>query len=464
MPKNGNLLWIKSEMSHNIIILSPVEGFIRPELASLISPCVSYPTVCYVPGIHHKRRIDSTKTTLLKIKNGYIFYAGLLDKILDYCQTNDIEVKVEDRSKEETPMYEPQLPSISFRKDQMNLINSWLDKPRGIIVSPTGSGKTVIGFGCLSAFDNLKIIWLCHTKDLQKQAYDEAIKFGFKSVGRIGDGYHEMDKTLTVAIRQSFKNIADMYSHLYDIVVVDEVHHVSTLNNEYSYILSRLLSPFRLGLTASEIKPGLHTLAATGLIGPIVGELTLNEGIDLGILAKPIMKMLKTSVNQQVKNLRKYPEVYEQGIVHNLERNQLIAKTAKIHTDKKETVLIMVTQLIHGDLILAELTKISVSAILVEGLTKSENREKVKNALQNKGIHCVICSTIWKEGINIPSLNCIILACGGKDALQALGRGLRKTSEKDVLYYYDIFDPSHRYLVEHFGIRLCWYMEHSWIN
>jgi len=450
---------------HKIIILNPVYGLLPVELGALIQPCISYISVYYKPGIHAKKRVETKKSTLMKVKGGLLFYAGLLEKILRYCESKNIDVIVEDQSKEEFQMYDPMLPGISFRQDQLKLIESWLDKPRGIIVAPTGSGKTILGFGCLSAFEEVNIIWLCHTKDLQKQAYNEALRLGFKSVGRVGDGFHELGKSITIATRQSFKNIADSYGDIYDVVVVDEVHHVTTLDNEYHYILTHLLAPFRLGLTASDqkIKEGLPELAATGLIGPIIGELTLNEGIDLGILAIPKMKMLKTSISQEVKALHKYSEVYEFGIVRRTERNQLIAATAKIHTDKQETVLIMVTQLVHGDLILAALKEIGIKAIFVEGLTKSENRESIKDAIQNKDIHCVICSSVWKEGINIPSLDCIINAAGGKDALQSLGRGLRKTADKDVLWYYDIFDPSHRYLIEHFGYRLCWYMEHSWI-
>lgn len=451
-------------MIHQITILNPVETFISTQLAELIKPVVSYTSVFYKPGMYRKTRIESKKSTLLKVKNGCILYSGLVDLVINYCKDKNIEVEVIDKSKEDVVMYEPYLPGITFRDDQIKLINSWLDKPRGIIKSPTGSGKTVLGFGCLSSFDeDIRILWLCHTIDLVKQAYDEAIKFGFKSVGRIGGGFSETDKRLTICTRQSFKKIADEMSDLFDVVVVDETHHVADVKGEYWYILSKMLAPFRLGLTASTLKEGLPELAAIGLIGPIVGELSINDAIEEGLLAIPKMKMIKVPISYDVKALRKYHEVYELGVVHRLELNQLIATTAKIHTDKKETVLIMVTQLAHGDNILECLKAIGVDAILVEGLTKAENREKVKNALQNKEIHCVVCSSIWKEGINIPSLSCVINAAGGKDVLQALGRGLRKSPGKEFLYYYDFLDQSHPYLLSHFGERLCFYLDHGWL-
>jgi superfamily II DNA or RNA helicase len=54
----------------------------------------------------------------------------------------------------------------------------------------------------------------------------------------------------------------------------------------------------------------------------------------------------------------------------------------------------------------------------------------IKNKLINKEVRCVIATTVWREGIDIPSLDCVINAAGGKSeimTLQGVGRGLRKT-------------------------------------
>ena len=70
------------------------------------------------------------------------------------------------------------------------------------------------------------------------------------------------------------------------------------------------------------------------------------------------------------------------------------------------------------------------------------------------------------EIINIPSLNCVIIAYGGKDSkrtLQTIGRGLRKTDEKDIVTIIDFFDPSHPSLINHFGHRISLYCEEGWL-
>jgi len=84
----------------------------------------------------------------------------------------------------------------------------------------------------------------------------------------------------------------------------------------------------------------------------------------------------------------------------------------------------------------------------------------------NEKRKCIICTSVWKEGLNFPELNVVINAAGGKSeimTLQALGRGLRVTEKKKFLIFYDIFDPSSRFTVEHFGERLCLYMDNNWI-
>jgi superfamily II DNA or RNA helicase len=460
---------IPGKPKYPIVIKNPVYAEMGAVLAGLIKPCVSFPSFFYRQGMYKKERVESMKSFLTKGKGGlYWIWAGLVPRIVEYCQEHEINIEVTDRSQEDLgTIYEPELPNITFRPDQSRLINSFLDNPRGILVSFTGSGKTVLGFGCLSSFDNLQIIWLCHKKDLMEQAYDEAIRFGWKSVGRVGDGYNELGRNLTIATRQSFKRLADSYGHLYDAVVVDEVHHVADMKSEYAYVLTRVLAPIRLGLTATTHPPDSEAyLTAIALIGPILNTLTINEGNELGILAKPKIKLYKMPKDHAISDLRKYSEVYNAAIVHRLARNVLIATIAKNIVANHETVLIMVNIIEHGKLILEQLKALKVEADFVHGATLGEVRSKIKHDLIDGKIKCVICSSIWSEGVNIPSLNAVINAGGGKSeirTLQNIGRGLRKTTEKDTVWIIDIFDNTHKYLIEHFGERLCCYMDNEWL-
>jgi superfamily II DNA or RNA helicase len=459
---------IPAQNVHEIVIDSPVSAHCSAILAGLIKPCLSWKAAFYRQGLYKKERTEYDKTILTKDKKypRYYLWPGLINHIAEYCDKNGILLSVIDKSQEEVEIYEPELPGITFRKDQLRLIDGFLDSPRGILVSFTGSGKTVLGFGILGSFSSeFSALWLCHKKDLMQQAYDEGIKFGF-DCGRVGDGFAEHGHQITIATRQSFKKIADSKGHLYDIVVVDEVHHVAGQDSEYAYTLARVPAPIRLGLTATLPREGESYLVAVGLIGPIIEELTINEGNDLGILAKPNIKILRVPKNHDVAALRQYAEVYYQGITANVARNRMIANTAKRHSDAGETVLIMINQIAHGENIQAMLDDMGVKNEFIRGSTKSEKRVETKHALNDKDIHVVICSSVWTEGVNIPTLQVVINAAGGKaeiGVLQSIGRGLRKTKDKDMVWIYDFFDNSHRFLIEHFGERLIIYIDNGWI-
>ena len=47
--------------------------------------------------------------------------------------------------------------------------------------------------------------------------------------------------------------------------------------------------------------------------------------------------------------------------------------------------------------------------------------------------------------------------------LQAIGRGLRKTDDKEFVKILDYFNPNPHYLIDHFGRRLGLYFRESWL-
>jgi superfamily II DNA or RNA helicase len=79
----------------------------------------------------------------------------------------------------------------------------------------------------------------------------------------------------------------------------------------------------------------------------------------------------------------------------------------------------------------------------------------------------VIATAVWKEGINIPSLDVVINAAGGKSeiqTLQSIGRGLRRTEEKLQVIVVDFFDATHKMLIAHFGERVSLYFDLGWMG
>jgi len=101
----------------------------------------------------------------------------------------------------------------------------------------------------------------------------------------------------------------------------------------------------------------------------------------------------------------------------------------------------------------------------VQGSTEGDIREKIKKELESKETMAVITTSVWFEGINIKSIDVIILAYGGKSdirTLQALGRGLRTTETKKEILLVDFLD-NYPYLAQHTLSRLKIYCDNGWL-
>jgi hypothetical protein len=84
------------------------------------------------------------------------------------------------------------LPGISLRDYQVEYINQSIKHKRGIIYSPTGSGKSFIMVGIIKAVSpSTPTLVLCNQQDIVDQNYEEITKMGFRNVGRILSGCNE---------------------------------------------------------------------------------------------------------------------------------------------------------------------------------------------------------------------------------------------------------------------------------
>lgn len=452
-----------------IEILDPCDCRVDSALAAIIRPCLSHPAVFYKQGPYRKIRTEYQKSVMTKGSECYYFQTGLLNRVLDYCKKKNVKVDIIGEIEKIPPAKSPVLRDIVLRPEQLRLVSSAIEKQRGVLVAPTGIGKSLLGLAIVSAFPKSQLLWLCHTIDLMYQAADFARKhlpIKESDIGFVGDGHNEI-RHLTFSTRQSFIKAVAEYGIDFDIIIVDEVHHLSsTSDSQYGEILRNMLAPIRIGLTATMPDKLESILAIEGLIGPIIDEVTIQEGQELAIMADIKIKFLKVPVDYRVKDLRKYNDVYEAGVVHNQSLNDLVAATAADHAEKGDSVLILVTRLDHGENILNACIKQSVKAFFAHGATEGEVRKEIKEALNEKKIHVVIATTIFSEGVNIPELNVLINAAGGKSeirTLQSVGRGLRLTATKKLLTLYDILNLSHNYLISHVGERLAIYTEMGWL-
>lgn len=451
------------------------------------------------------------------------FWTGLLPRVMIHLKSKGFAVRLEGDKywSEDFNPTPPGLKGETFREYQSNFIANAIKKTRGVIVSATGTGKTFIQFGIASCIPNEYILLLADRKGIVNQTYEQAVHyFGASRVTKIDKETSITDpKWLTICTRQKFLNL-EVEPDIFTAIMIDEVHHLSSFKCEYQAILSRLLAPWRWGFTASYPKPNetQRVLALEAFIGPKIGEYSIHNAAEDKVLAIPRIRIVREEEDKQIKKLSNWHSVNEAAIINNVAHNEVISQLAIERMSNGKSVLIFVNTVEHM-LNLDALFKLSKEQFRIKMIHSSAGkipdeikslqkeleeidtplnqsmpkmkeridcikrmlpikREKVRRLMKNaqrsdeykqwlidRKINGACATPTWREGINIPSINTIILAGGGKEArkiLQEIGRGLRKTDEKEYVEIIDFFNPSHHHLINHFGHRMCEYLDNHW--
>jgi len=165
----------------------------------------------------------------------------------------------------------PTLPVLDVqpRPYQQDAVRNWLaNAGRGVVVLPTGSGKTIVALMALEQIP-VRTLVIVPTIELLRQWHDGIIQhLGLPPdiVGVVGGGERRLAPVTVMTYDSAAmpqRALAD-----YGLLVVDEVHHLPAPT--YRRIVAKTAAPWRLGLSATpERADGSHEDLAN-LIGPEV--------------------------------------------------------------------------------------------------------------------------------------------------------------------------------------------------
>ena len=173
--------------------------------------------------------------------------------IIDFLKTSGFDFR--DDVLDLVPCPELQ-SSVVLRDYQTQALNAWVaNDMRGIVVLPTGSGKTIVGIKAIALLNTSTLV-VAPTLDLVDQ-WRSSLKKEFKTdVGVLGGGEWDI-KALTVSTYDSAYIHADKLGNRFGFIIFDEVHHLPATG--YRNIAEMFASPYRMGLTATfEREDGLH--------------------------------------------------------------------------------------------------------------------------------------------------------------------------------------------------------------
>jgi len=306
--------------------------------------------------------------------------------------------------------------------------------------------------------ESLKVrtLFLVDRRELFTQAVDTYQQHGSMSVGTVkqstfkpGDVTVAMVKTLFNRIsKPKTKKETLQYLHSVNLVWADEAHK-STANTWKGVLKNLPNAYYRFGLSGTPVMgQNVRDLTLIGYTGPLIQDVTNKEMTDTGVSAMATVYMVDYSPERAISGLD-YKTLYLDELVHKDGRNKAITHLVEKHHTDNKSILIVVSSIAHGQLLQEQLKQLGLDVPFACGeLTSSEERDHVYNGFRENRIPIVIASMIYKEGVNLPNIDVLIYAAGGKSIVtvkQVIGRGLRIRDDKDKLIFYD-FRDTHNYI------------------
>jgi superfamily II DNA or RNA helicase len=454
-------------MNAIITILDSVHCKVEPkEAVLLLREHLSFDKPYWKKGRFCRIEVPSKK--YLIGKSGQ-FYSGLYCRALEFLEGRGVSVSTvfhKNYSIISPRVVPPCIKEITFREDQEKFITDAINKKRGVISSPTGSGKTIIIGAIASCFPDSKIVIISHTTTIAEQTSSDLKGYGFKDSGAVYSA-KKPDKMprIVVTTNQSFVNKKDTY-HEYDVVIIDECHiGFSNDKTNNCKILTNMIAPYKFAVTATLPKDKEASLVLEEMVGPLIGHLSLQEAIEKEILAEGYVQLVKVPRLAGLEKEKSYKRIYDMAIVNNRARNRMICQMAKAAMEDGMSVLILTgNSITHGENIGAMMACLyGIVVPFIYGEVKAVDRLAESVSLNQKSTKCVIANKVWREGTNIPSLDVLINAAGERAdtaTLQRIGRVMRRTKDKTVAFIVDFLDTG-RYISDHAIDRIGTYIDNG---
>lgn len=385
------------------------------------------------------------------------FPSGLVRAVVAAAKKQGIDVEVVDaRVAPAAGWDETRIPFL--RDYQLDGCRAGVQRRRGMIVMPTGSGKTQVFVGLALGFAALRWLVLVDTKDLLQQAAERFEKYSNgEKAGRWGDGVHDARRFTVATLQSIHRGLEAEDPRVVALVaraqglIVDEVH-VLPAETYFSVAMACEDAYFRFGTTATALMRGdERDFLAVGATGPVIYEVDPKTLMDRGLLARPRIIFVE---NPCPKVTGSFEEVYEALVMLSDDRNELVVEMARA---APRPTLVFVRRETHGHELARRLRVSGLRAEFVWGKSSTPARAAAAERLQRGNIDVLVTSKIFNKGVDLPLIGGGVNAAGGAsgiDALQRLGRFMRTAKGKKDFVYYDVLDRNDRWLRRHASARM----------
>lgn len=309
-------------------------------------------------------------------------------------------------------------------------------KQNGVIVAPTGAGKSIIISEIASKISGNTIVFQ-PSKELLGQNYSKYLSYGFdakifsasfnkKEIGRV-----------TFATIGSVINRIEEFRGKFENIIIDECHLVSPKSGSMFKKFFEVCSGKVLGLTATPVRLKNYGEWGSKLVmlnrtrpkifSKYIHITQIGELVDKGYWSK--LKYFQVDYDRSMLQINSTGANYtESSIVLSNKNNDIISKTVEWALRAKQGgrkhIICFLPSIGEAEAVSARLHKSAV----ITSKTKKKDRENILNDFQSHNLDFVINVNVLAIGYDFPELDCIIDAYPTMSLAryyQRIGRGVR---------------------------------------
>ncbi len=466
---------------------SRIIGVLDTKIFSILFNELSFRDVDYI----HKKKFNPhvQERKYLITPSTRKFATGLLFRVCAFLDLHGLEYQIKDNRIEYPPeFFMPTNGEKPLRQYQIEAVRSAVDNKCGILRMATGAGKTRVAAEIVSQLERRTVI-LVHRIDLLKQ-FAEVLKslLHFPDiVGICGGGVFEPNiitictmQTITYALdiqedksddekeKVSPKNKEEIIKLLEDahVVIVDEVHHI--VASTFAQVMKRCKNAsWRLGLSATDWRDDGADLLIEAAVGPRIYDISISSLVDQGFLVPAHVTVYpQAEPKERCSPKEPWQTLNKAYYADNTNFHQQVLDINIKWHNAGRTILTLVTQIKHGVYLEKLHNKSGIKTVFLSGSDSSDYREKVFNEVRSGQLRHLIGTSIADEGLDLPKIDAVNLASGGKSSIkvyQRIGRSLRPSEGKTHALVAD-YKPSVDLLAFHCKKRISIYRYEACFN
>jgi superfamily II DNA or RNA helicase len=330
-------------------------------------------------------------------------------------------------------------------------VTAMVNHENGVLVAPTGSGKTVMACKII-AERKVPALILVHRKQLIEQWKNHLKKFlnmDEEDIGVFGSnkkslkGKIDISMLQTLSKKKDFDEIASNYGH----IIMDECHHIPAFS--FESVLKKFPAIYFLGLTATPYRKDGHQPIIYMQCGPIRYELSdknVNK-TDRRVIIRETSFLMPQEYGDQ-------PQIHEiwDHLIIDRDRLNLVANDVIESLKQDRFPLILSDRKDHLFLLYDTIKRLTgdfgINGLIFIGTMSEKSRkkafEKIQESLNHKKpVFILSTGSLIGEGFDLPELDTLMLAMpiSFKGRLvQYAGRLHQNSSNKEDIIIYDYLD------------------------